>query len=99
MVAICSGTESSEDDEDYGGHQQGVCAGPFVAEIAEEQLPDNRADKCNGRDILLRTGLRIRLAIDDPEKGGHGADNLHGEHIRHEDLRFEVTPGPFTLLM
>lgn len=67
MITVWSSTESRKDYEDDCREEERVGSGPFVAKIAEDKLPDNRADERNCRDILLRTRFGIRLAINNTE--------------------------------
>lgn len=82
METVCAGTECRKDDEDNGGEQEGVCAGPLVAEVAEEQLPNNCADEGDGSDVLLGAGAGVLCAIDVTEQSRHSSNNLRCKHVR-----------------
>lgn len=81
MSAVCRSTECSEYNENNGRGQKGICARPFVTEIAKEKLPHDCTDESDRSNILLGTGARIRRAIDDAEQSGNGPNDLNHEHV------------------
>lgn len=68
-VPVGASGQSSEDNEDDGGHEQRVGARPEIGQEAKKQLSNDGADKGNVGDILAGVGRGVDGAVLKLENG------------------------------
>ena len=75
-LEVRSGGQRGEDDEDDGGHDQGVLARPVITQEPEQELTHDRAGEGNVGDVGLGRGVVEGVAILRGQDSVDRADDL-----------------------
>lgn len=75
-MVVRASSQSSEDNQDDGGHEQRVGTRPAIGQEAKEQLSNDGADKGNVRHILAGVGRGVDLFILELEDGVDGTNDV-----------------------